>query len=231
MLKHNLRYAGRFLRKSPGFTLVIVLTLALGIGANAAIFSVVYSALLRPLPYQNPKELVFLGESRDQKPTIEMSQTSYPDYLGWKHAAKSFQSLAGYGGDGFTLEVGGEPKLTLATQVTPNFFSTLGVKPALGRDFLQSEDQPDGPHVVLLSDAFWRTEFGADPSVVGTSIRLDGKPVTIVGILPRNFEFAPSKSAPLWVPLHPAGDLGARRSLRWFNAIARLAPGVSPERA
>jgi predicted permease len=231
MLKQNLRYAGRFLRKSPGFTLVIVLTLALGIGANAAIFSVVYSALLRPLPYQNPKELVFLGESRDQKPTIEMSQTSYPDYLDWKDAAKSFQSLAGYGGDGFTLEVGGEPKLTLATQVTPNFFSTLGVKPALGRDFLQSEDQPDGPHVVLLSDAFWRTEVGANPNVVGTSIRLDGKPVTIVGILPRNFEFAPSKSAPLWVPLHPAGDLGARRSLRWFNAIARLAPGVSPERA
>lgn len=231
MLKQNLRYAGRFLRKNPGFTLVIVLTLALGIGANAAIFSVVYSALLRPLPYQNPKELVFLGESRDRTPTIEMSQTSYPDYLDWKHAAKSFQSLAGYGGDGFTLEVGGEPKLTLATQVTPNFFSTLGVKPALGRDFLQSEDQPDGPHVVLLSDAFWRTEFGANPSVVGTSIRLDGKPVTIVGILPRNFEFAPSKSAPLWVPLHPAGDLGARRSLRWFNAIARLAPGVSPERA
>jgi putative ABC transport system permease protein len=231
MLNQNLRYATRFLRKSPGFTLVIVLTLALGIGANTAIFSVVYSALLRPLPYQNPDELVFVGESRDPNPTIEMSQTSYPDFLDWKHAAKGFQSLAGYGGDGFTLEVGDEPKLTLATQITPNFLSTLGVKPALGRDFLQGEDQPDGPHVVLLSDAFWRTEFGANPNVLGTSIRLDGKPVTIVGVLPRNFEFAPSKSSPLWVPLHPAGDLGARRSLRWFNVIARLAPGVSPELA
>jgi putative ABC transport system permease protein len=231
MLKQNLRYAARFLLKSPGFTLVIVLTLALGIGANTAIFSVVYSALLRPLPYQRPGELFFLGESREQYPTIDMAQTSYPDFLDWKHAAKSFQSLAGYGGDGFTLEIGGEPKLALGTQVTPNFFSTLGVKPSLGRDFLQTEDQPDGPHVTILSDAFWRTELSANPSVIGTSIRLDGKQVTIVGILPRDFEFAPARSAPLWVPLHAAGDLSARRSLRWFSVIARLAPGVSPEQA
>jgi predicted permease len=231
MLKQNLHYAGRFLRKSPGFTLVIVLTLALGIGANTAIFSVVYSALLRPLPYQNPGELLFLGESRDQHPTIDLAQTSYPDFLDWKHAAKSFQSLAGYGGDGFTLEAGGEPKLTLATQVTPNFFATLGVKPSLGRDFLQNEDQPDGPHVAILSDAFWRTELGANPKVLGMTIRLDGKPVSIVGVMPRSFEFAPARSAPIWVPLHAAGDLGARRSLRWFSVIARLAPGISPEQA
>jgi putative ABC transport system permease protein len=231
MLYQNLRYAARFLRKSPGFTLVIVSTLALGIGANTAIFSVVYSALLRPLPYRNSNELVFLGESRDQNPTIYAAQTSYPDFLDWKHAAKSFQSMAGYSGDGFTVELGGEPKLTPATRVTSNFLSTLGVTPALGRDFLPTEDEPDGPHVAILSDAFWRAEFGANPNVVGTSLRLDGKPVTIVGVLPHHFEFAPSKSTPLWVPLHPAGDLGARRSLRWFSAIARLAPGVSPERA
>ena len=231
MLKQNLRYAVRFLLKSPAFTFVIVLTLALGIGANTAIFSVVYAALLRPLPYQRPGELFFLGETRDQSPTIDMAQTSYPDFLDWKHAAKSFQFLAGYAGDGFTLEIGGEPKLALGTQVTPNFFSTLGVKPSLGRDFLQTEDQPDGPRVTILSDAFWRTELGANPNVIGTSIRLDGKAVTIVGVLPRDFEFAPAKSAPLWVPLHAAGDLSARRSLRWFSAIARLAPGVSPEQA
>ena len=207
MLSHNLRYAFRFMRHNPGFTAVIVLTLALGIGANTAIFSVVYSALLRPLPYRNPSELLFLGESREQYPQIDLAQASYPDFRDWQRSSKTFQSLAVYGCDGFILDTGGEPKLAVATSVTPNFFSTLGVKPALGRDFVDGEDMPDGPHVVILSDAFWRSDFGARPGVVGTSIRLDGKPVTVVGVLPRDFEFAQSNSAPLWVPLHPSGGL------------------------
>ena len=231
MISQNLRYAVRFMRQSPGFTAVIVLTLALGIGANTAIFSVVYSALLRPLPYRDPGELLFVGESREQYPQIEISQSSYPDFRDWQRASKSFQSLAGYNGDGFIIDTGGEPKLALATSVTSNFFSTLGVKPALGRDFTDGEDKPDGPHFVILSDAFWRSEFGARPDVVGTAIRLDGKPVTIIGVLPRDFEFAPGNASPLWVPLHPAGDLGARRSLRWLNIVGRLAPGVSTEQA
>jgi putative ABC transport system permease protein len=231
VLKQNLLYALRSLRKSPGLTFVIVLTLALGIGANTAIFSVVYSALLRPLPYQHPSELLFLGESREQYTVIDMAQASYPDFRDWKQAAKSFQSLACYAGDGFTVEAGGEPKLTLATRVTPNFFATLGVKVSLGRDFLDGEDQPDGPHVAILSDTYWRNELGANPNVLGTSIRLDGKPATIVGVLPRDFEFAPAKSAPIWVPMHAPGDLSARRSLRWLSVIARLAPGVSPQQA
>ncbi len=231
MLTQNLRYAVRFLRKSPGFTFVIVLTLALGIGANTAIFSVVYSALLQPLPYQHPGELLFLGESRQQHENLDTAQSSYPDFLDWKRAAKSLQSMAGYSADGFILETDGEPKLTLATEVTPNFFATLGVRPSLGRDFLETEAQPDGPHVAILSDAFWRTELGGNPNVIGTSIRLDGKPVTVVGVLSRSFEFAPSRSAPIWVPLHAIGDLNARRSLRWLSVVARLAPGVSPDQA
>src|ERR1700704_3741979 len=109
MLTQNLRYAIRFMRHNPGFTLVVVLTLALGIGANTAIFSVVYSALLRPLPYWQPSELLFVGESREQYPNIATAQSSYPDFLDWKHSAKSFQSLAGYNGDGFNLELHGEP--------------------------------------------------------------------------------------------------------------------------
>ena len=231
MLAQNLRYAMRFMRHNPGFTAVIVLTLALGIGANTAIFSVVYSALLRPLPYRSPNELLFVGESREQYPQIDLAQASYPDFRDWQRSSKTFQSLAGYGFDGFILDTGGEPKLEVATSVTPNFFSTLGVKPALGRDFVDSESVPDGPHVVILSDAFWRSNFGARPDVVGNSIRLDGKPVTIVGVLPRDFEFAQSNSAPLWVPLHPSGGLAERRSLRWFNAFGRLAPGVTPDQA
>ncbi len=230
MLSQNLRFAVRFMRHNPGFTAVIVLTLALGIGANTAIFSVVYSALLRPLPYRNPGELLFLAETREQHPQIDSVATSYPDFRDWQRTSKTFQSLAGYSGDGFILDAGGEPKLAVATTVTPNFFSTLGVKPALGRDFVDGEDKPDGPHVVMLSDAFWRSDFGARPDVVGNSIYLDGKSVTIVGVLPREFEFAPGNSSPLWVPLHPSGGLD-RRSLRWLSVVGRLAQGASPDQA
>ena len=224
----NLRYAVRLLSKSPGFTLVVVLTLALGIGANTAIFSVVYAALLRPLPYRDPAHLLFLGENRSQLDTrLDIMQVSYPDFQDWKKRSKTVQSFAGFGGDAFTLSAGEEPKNTFGAQVTPNFFSTLGVTPVLGRDFVDGEDQSDGPHVAILSDALWRSEFGADRNVIGRVIHLDGKPATIVGVLPRSFEFAPANSAPIWVPLHITGDLVTRRSLRWFSAIGRIAPGAS----
>ena len=229
-LRQNLRYAVRALWNSPGFTLVVVLTLALGIGANTAIFSVVYSALLHPLPYRDPGKLFHLGESRSQSDnSANGAQASYPDYLDWKRSAKSIQSFAGYSGDAFTLSANGEPKNTFAAQVTPSFFSTLGVKPALGRDFLDGEMREDGPPVTILTDGFWRTEFGADPKVIGRVIHLDGKPATIVGVLPRDFEFAPSTSVPLWVPIHQSGDPITRRSFRWLSVLGRLAPGVSPD--
>jgi predicted permease len=231
-LLQNLRYAFRTLLKSPGFTLVIILTLALGIGANTAIFSVVYSALLRPLPYREPGRLAVLAQSRVQfSSDTNNSRTSYPDYLDWTRRTKSYQSLAAYSGDAFTLTASGEPKITFAAQVTPNFFSTLGVKPIMGRDFVAGEDQGDGPHVAILGYGLWRTEFGGDPRVIGQIIRLDGKPATVVGVLPREFEFAPSNSAPLWVPIHQTGDLITRRSLRWLSVIGRLGPGVSAKQA
>ena len=231
-LTQNLRYAIRAFSNSPGFAVVVVLTLALGIGANTAIFSVVYSALLRPLPYREPGMLFHLGEARTQADyATSGAQVSYPDYLDWKRAAKSIQSFAAYSGDAFTIAATGEPKNTFAAQVTPSFFSTLGVKPALGRDFLVDEMRSDGPHVTILTDGFWRTEFGADPNVIGRIIRIDGKPATIVGVLPRDFEFAPGRSAPVWVPIHQTGDPITRRSLRWLSVFGRLAPGVTPEQA
>jgi putative ABC transport system permease protein len=232
-LAQNLRYAARTLGNNPGFALVVVLTLALGIGANTAIFSVVYSALLRPLPYREPSRLFHLGESRIQNDnSTSGAQASYPDYLDWKRTAKSVQSFAAYSGDAFTLSANGEPKNTFAAQVSPSFFSTLGVRPALGRDFLENEMQAeDDPHVTILTDALWRTEFGGDPNIIGRVIHLNGKPVTIVGVLPRDFEFAPANSAPLWVPIHQTGDPITRRSLRWLSVFGRLAPGVSPDQA
>lgn len=224
----NLRYGVRMLRKNPGFALVAAIMLALGIGANTAIFSVVYAALLRPLPYRQPEKLVTLGEARKQ--LTDFPNTSFPDFVDWTRSAKSFEALTAYSGDAFTLDTNGEPKMTFAAQVMPNFFATLGVKPALGRDFSPDEMQPDGPRVVILSDLFWRSQFGADPHMVGRTIRLDNKAVIVIGVLPANFEFAP-RSSPLWVPMHPSGDLLTRRSLRWTNVIGRLAPGVSPEQA
>jgi len=231
-LIQNLRYAIRAFWSTPGFAVVVVLTLALGIGANTAIFSVVYSALLRPLPYREPGKLLHLGESRTQADySASGAQASYPDYLDWKQAAKSIQSFAAYSGDGFTMATDGEPKNTFAAQVTPSFFSTLGVKPAMGRDFLEDEMQGDGPHVLILTDGFWRTELGADPNIIGRVIHIDGKPATIVGVLPRNFEFAPANSAPVWVPIHQTGDPITRRSLHWLNVIGRLAPGYTADQA
>jgi putative ABC transport system permease protein len=231
-LMQNLRYAIRLLRNNPGFALVVVLTLALGIGANTAIFSVVYSALLRPLTYREPGKLFHLGEARSQSDhSADGAQVSYPDYLDWKKTAKSVQSFAAYSGDAFTLAGNGEPKNVFAAQVTPSFFATLGVRPALGRDFLEDEMQSDGPHVAILTDAFWHTEFGGVANIIGRVIHLDGKPATIVGVLPHNFEFAPARSAPLWVPIHQTGDLITRRSLHWLSVLGRVAPGFTPEQA
>ena len=226
----NLRYAVRTLLKNPGFTVIAVLTLALGIGANAAIFSVVYTALLRSLPYRDPGKLVTLAEGRQQGGG-QAFDTSYPDFLDWRRMAKNYQGLAGFGGDGFTLTGNGDPKNVSAVQVTTNLLSTLGVKPMLGRDFVDGEEKPDGPHVALLSYNFWRSEFGGDPGIVGRTIRLDNKPATVVGVLPREFEFAPGRSAPLWVPLHLTQDPATRRSLRWMQVIARLGPGVNFDQA
>src|ERR1700721_1796874 len=181
-LWQNLQYGLRLLAKSPGFTLVTVLTLALGIGANTAIFSVVYSALLRPLPYREPDKLFHFGESRSQADnSANGAQVSYPDYLDWRKTAKSVRSFAAYSGDAFTLAGNGEPKNIFAEQVTPSFFATLGVKPALGRDFLEGEMQSDGPHVAILTHGFWHTEFGGDANIIGRVIHLDGKPATIIG--------------------------------------------------
>ena len=226
----NLRYAVRTLLKNPGFTVIAVLTLALGIGANAAIFSVVYSALLRSLPYKDPGSLVTLAEGR-RLAGGQAFDSSYPDFLDWRRMAKSYQSLAGFGGDGFTLTGNGDPKTVSAVQVTTNLLSTLGVRPILGRDFVDGEEKPDGPHVALLAYGFWRSEFGGDPGIVGRTIRLDNKPATVIGVLPREFEFAPARSAPLWVPLHLTQDQATRRSLRWMQVIARLAPGVNLDQA
>ena len=127
------------------------------------------------------------------------------------------------------MRIADEPKNMFATQVSANFLSTLGVKPLLGRDFVDDDVQTDGPHVAMLSYRFWQSDFGEDPNVIGRVVQVDNMPATIVGVLPRNFEFF--NSTPMWVPIHQSGDMIARRSLRWLNVVGRLAPGVTAEQA
>lgn len=224
-LLQNLRYGFRMLRKNPGFAAVTVITLALGIGANAAIFSVIYPALLRPLPFHDPDKLVTLGENRQE--IGRSSRASYPDFLDWRQSAKSFESLAGFTGDGFTMTGNGEPQNVTAIMVTPNFFSTLGVKPIHGRDFVEGEDirEPAGPTVAILSYGFWQTGFSGNVNAVGRQVRLGNNLASIVGILPRNFELPGSPQ--IIVPLHMDEYLLTARNSRWLEAIGRLKAGVS----
>jgi putative ABC transport system permease protein len=221
------------LRKNPGFTAAAVVTLALAIGANTAIFSVVYPVLLRPLPFRDPDRLVTVGEARHTTRCCAYS-ASYPDFQDWKRTAKSFASLGGYAPDAFALSGNGEPKTVLCSMVTTNFFSTLGVTPILGRDFAPGEDLPEGsgPNVAILSYGFWKSDFAGDRKVIGRVVRMDNKPVTIIGVLPRRFEFSPAGVAPpLWVPLHLNPYEATARNGRWLNVVGRLAPGVTLQQA
>ena len=221
----DLCFGLRMLRKSPGFTAVAVLTLALGIGATAAIFSVVYAALLRPLPYRQPDRLVTLGETRTREKISDPTDSqfwnvSYPDYLDWAQQSKVFESLAGFTGDGFVLHGMGEARVVFGSQATTNFFSTLGVRPILGRDFAAGEDVASGPKVAILTYRMWQGQFGGDPNVIGRSIQLDANSVNIIGVLPREFEFAPRGNAEIWVPLHLNPNMAARRNLRWIREVS-----------
>ncbi len=231
-LNQDFRYGLRMLRKSPGFTAAAIVTLALAIGANTAIFSVVYPVLLRPLPFRDPDKLVTIGEARHRTGCCSYN-ASYPDFQDWTRTAKSFESLAGFAPDVFALSGNGEPKTLFCDMVTVNFFSTLGVGPILGRDFAAGEDLPEGsgPTVVLLSYSFWKSDFGGDPKAVGHVVRMDNKPVTIIGVLPRNFEFTPAGMAPFFVPLHLNPYEATARNARWLSVIGRLAPGQTIQQA
>jgi putative ABC transport system permease protein len=226
----DVRYALRTLRKTPGFTVVAVLTLALGIGANTALFSVVKAVLLDSLPYRQPDRLVTIAKSDSTTPNP--TNTSFGTTEDWKARARSFQSIALYRGWGPTVTGSGTPEILRGLRVTSNFFETLGVKPALGRGFLPEEDRPNRWHVVLLDHAFWVTRFGGDPKVVGTTITLDDVPFQILGVLPENFQslgFAFSgKPRDIWAPLgYALSEPNACRTCQHLRAVARLRDGVS----
>ncbi|MBD0372278.1 MAG: ABC transporter permease [Pyrinomonadaceae bacterium] len=229
-LWQDLQYTFRMLWKDKGFAAIAILTLALGIGANTAIFSVVDAALLRPLPYREPARLVHLWEATTQKQFNER-EASYPDYLDWKEQNHVFEGVAGYQRRAFTLTGRETPDLIRGAAVTDNFFQVLGVDPILGRGFQTGEDKPGAELLVVLGHDLWKQRLNADPKVVGQSLVLNGASYRVVGVLPANFQFALGADAQLWVPLNPSQQFQTRRFTHWLNIIARLKPGVTPEQA
>jgi putative ABC transport system permease protein len=221
------RYAARSLRKSPGFTVVAAITLALGVGANAAIFSVFNTVILRPLPFANADGLVRIWESNVERgfPTFA---TSHPNFLDWRSQAKSFQSLAAMTNAGFTWTSTADAEVVQGLNVTATFLRTLQISPALGRNFLDEEDRPGGnTRVVIVSDGFWRRALGSDPKAVGRTLTLNGLPYTVIGVLPRSFQWG--NDTEMLAPLAP--DPARNRGDHRLAVIGRLAEGASLEQA
>ncbi len=227
-LVQDLRYAFRQLRKSPGFAITSVLILTLGIGASVSIFGFVDAALVKPLPYKDPKRLVDVTESVAMIPRANLS---YPDYLDWKRLNQVFTSLDVYTGSGylFRTDAGAEP--VPGARVSDGFFRTLGVAPAIGRDFYAGEDLPSAPKTVILSYETWQKRFGGRKDVTSETVSLSGIPFAIVGVLPRGFQFALRGKVEFWTTLHASDSCALRRSCHNFNGVARLKDGVTVEMA
>lgn len=220
----EVRYATRSLKKSPGFALAAILTLALGIGANAAIFSVLEGVVLAPLPFRDPDRvvLVLLNNLALKYPTY----LSYPDFLDWQRQSRSFEQMAAFSQRGFDLTNPGPAEHLAGREVTAGFFSTLGVKPALGRNFSVEEDRFGGSPAAIISDRVWRGRFSASPAALGKVITLSGVDHAVVGILPRGFRF--DEDADVYTALgHDPPLLRADRTIHDVGCVARLKPGIT----
>ncbi len=226
-LLRNLRFGARMLGKSPGFTFAAILTLALGIGANTAMFTVTNALLLRPFSYRDPDQLV----SVTAKDNVKDRGGTLLRYELVRDASQTFQSVAAWTNDNLNLTGSGEPLQVPVARVTPSFFSMLGVQPQLGRIFTDEEGRPEGNPVVVLGDSIWRSRFHADPNIVGQAITLDSTPHTVVGVLPRNVQFPFVAPADIWTPRYFEFSLMTPQRLRmgvgYLELAARLRPGMT----
>ena len=232
----NLRLAVRQLRRTPGFTLTVVLTLALGIGATTAIFSLVEGVLLRPLPFHDPARIISISDSLNAESLIDDAGVTASEIRTYERDTTSFCSLGGYAGNSYELSGRGEPATVNATRMTAGVFPTLGVAPAIGRVFTQQEDAGHTT-VAVLSYRMWRNRFHGDARNLGTKILLDRKPYVIVGVMPRNFEFplvaGRLNQSELWVPMSFTPDeLSPTSAANWnYQMVGRLKPKVTLEQA
>jgi predicted permease len=227
----DLRFAVRLLRRRPGLSVAVIMTFALGIAATTAVLSLANAVLFRPLPYDAPSRLVALEEV-DTRRGSSSGNVSWPDYLDYRAGAETLVDLAGYTGGSRTLTGPGLPADQVPiTEVTPNFFRTLGVRPALGRDLVPEDALPGAPAVVLLTDEAWRRRFGAAPDIIGRDVQLGTAPATVVGVLPAEFEFPLRGLAELFLPLRPRDAQIERRYFHWLDLVGRLRPGVTLDEA
>jgi macrolide transport system ATP-binding/permease protein len=224
----DLHFALRQLRRSPGFTLTAVLMLALGIGASVAIFAFVDAALIKPLPYQDPTRLMDVAERGKLWPR---SNLSYQDYVDWKKMNKVFNALEAYTGGGYLMKTATGVEPVVAARVSAGFFRVLGVKPVLGRDFYDGEDQPSGGDTMILTYQSWQERFGGRKDIIGQTVDLDGVPNTIIGVLPASFQFAPRGRAEFWGALHKLNNCEKRRSCHNMFGVARLKDGITVQSA
>ena len=226
----DLQYGLRGLRRAPGFALVAVLTLALGIGANSAIFSVLNAALLHPLPFPEPERLVNVGESLPER-GLHGNGTSYRVFQDWQEQSQAFEAIAAYQFDTVTLTGHGEAQAVPAATVSWGMFAALKVTPIAGRAFSRNDDEPGAAPVVLVSERLWRQQFAGDPGVLGRSLMLNGRAFTVVGILPARFQFPYSTPAPqIWIPVQHLSwmpVMARGRGGHYLRTIARLKPGVA----
>ena len=222
----DVRFAWRSLRKTPGFATVAILVVALGIGVNTAVFSVVNTVLLQPLPYPEPGSLMMMVQN---SPQGTFGGASVPEFNLWRQQTAIFQEVAGYdtGGAGLNLTGGDHPLQVQGVHVTHDYFSLFGAPLTAGRTFTAQEDSPNGGHVVVLSNGLWRRRFGGDPNIVGRTIQLDNEPYLVVGVAGRNF--VTDTPADLWLPFQ--FDLNSLDMAHYFSAAARLKPGITVERA
>jgi putative ABC transport system permease protein len=225
----NLKAAFRFIRKSPTFSATVILTLALGIGANSAVFSAIDAILLRPLPFPEADQLMRVDQynPKTRSPLHLVAPVRLED---WNNLNSTFQALTGFYSEDVSESTGALPERITRAWVSPRFFQVWAVIPALGREFTPEEETLNGPAAVLISDRFWRRRFNADPTIIGKNLRLDGQLTPIVGVMPSSFLF-PNRESDLWCPI-PAGlSYGPPRENNWFTVIGRLKPGVTVAQA
>src|SRR5690242_3075673 len=227
-LAQDVRLALRSLRRAPTYALAAVAALALAIGANTALFSLIEATLLRPYPYPHPERVLLIRESSKQFPD---SSVAYPNFVDWRAQTKdSFSGMAAFRRDSFNLTGSGEPERVAARQVTSDFFDVLGAQPQLGRFFTAQDDSAGAPRTVVLGNALWQRRFASDPRVVGQTITLGGDSYTVIGILPPGFRFLSTQD--VFVPLALWADQFKNRvDYPGISVVARMRPGVSLEGA
>src|SRR5215470_1915011 len=220
----DIRYGSRMLRTAPGFALVAILALALGIGANTAVFSVINGVLLKPLEYKDPDRLVRLWEKWGN---ADKASLAYPNFKDWSEQNRSFDRMAAFRGGGFNLTGSDHPDRLRGAQISADFLSVLGVSPTLGRDFGPDDDRPGASLTTIITDRLWSRQFSRDPSVVGRTISLNDETYQIIGVLPSDFHFFQDLDLVVPMAAKKSGFLDHRNWHPGIQVIARLEPGAT----